>query len=138
MNLRYYRVFVEVYEQMNMSLVAEQMFLSQPAISRIIRELERHYSTRFFLRQNGRLIRTAGGTRFYQYAKILLMCEDQLTQAMADQRRRRKVTLGVAPTVATYYLPPVLQAYRSQCGNLDVRLFSSRRKHWRACCWIPV
>lgn len=126
MNLRYYRIFVEVYEQMNMSFVAEQMFLSQPAVSRIIRELEDYYGIRFFLRQSGRLIRTEGGTRFYQYAKELLMCEEQLTQAMADQRRSRKITLGAAPTVATNYLPPIIQAYRSRCGDLDVRLFSSR------------
>ncbi len=126
MNLRYYKVFVEVYEQMNMSLVAEQMFLSQPAVSRIIRELEDHYSIRFFLRQNGRLIRTAGGTRFYQYTKELLACEEQLTLAMADQRRNRKVTLGVAPTLASNYIPPILQKYKEELDELDVRLFSSR------------
>ena len=126
MNLRYYRIFVQVYEQMNMSLVAEQMFLSQPAVSRIIRELEDHYSIRFFLRQNGRLIRTAGGTRFYQYAKELLSCEEQLSLAMADQRRSRKVTLGVSPTLASRYLPPLLKRYSEECGELNVHLFSSR------------
>lgn len=126
MNLRYYRIFVQVYEQMNMSLVAEEMFLSQPAVSRIIRELEDHYSIRFFLRQNGKLIRTAGGTRFYQYAKELLACEEQLALAMADQRRSRKVTLGVSPTLASLYLPEVLRAYREECHELDVHLFSSR------------
>lgn len=126
MNLRYYRIFVQVYEQMNMSHVAEQMFLSQPAVSRIIRELEDHYSIRFFLRQNGRLIRTEGGTRFYQYAKELLACEEQLSLAIADQRRNRKITLGISPTLASFGLPPLLQAYQRDCGELDVHLFSSR------------
>jgi len=126
MNLRYFQIFVQVYEQMNMSLVAEQMFLSQPAVSRIIKELEDHYSIRFFLRQNGRLIRTAGGTRFYQYAKELLACEEQLALAMADQRRNRKVTLGASPTIASCYLPPLLRSYREECHELDVHLFCSR------------
>lgn len=126
MNLRYYYIFVQVYEQMNMSLVAEENFISQPAVSRIIRELEDHYSVRFFLRQNGRLIRTAGGTRFYQYAKELLACEEQLSLAMADQRRSRKITLGVSPTLASLYLPPLLKSYQEECRQLDVHLFSSR------------
>lgn len=126
MNLRYYRIFVDVYEQMNMSHVAEKMFLSQPAVSRIIRELEDHYGIRFFLRENGRLSRTEGGIRFYQYAKELLACEDQLALAMADQRLSRKITLGVSPTVASSYLPPLLRSYRRDCNDLNVRLFSSR------------
>lgn len=126
MNLRYYQIFVRVYEQMNMSMVAEEMFLSQPAVSRIIRELEDHYSIRFFLRQNGRLYRTEGGERFYQYAKELLACEDQLKSAIADQRKNRKITMGVSPTIATDYLGPVLRSYRKECGELDVHLYSSR------------
>ena len=126
MNLRYFRIFAAVYEQMNMSLVAEQFFLSQPAVSRIIRELENHYDVRFFLREGGRLIRTEGGNRFYQYAKELLACDEQLNQAMEDQRRSRKVTVGVSPTAATHYMPSMLQGYRQELGELDVRLFSSR------------
>lgn len=126
MNVRYFRIFTAVYEQMNMSLVAEQFFLSQPAVSRIIREMELHYDVRFFLREGGRLIRTEGGTRFYQYAKELLSCDEQLTQAMADQRRNRKITMGVAPTVASHYMPAMLRDYKQELGELDVRLFSSR------------
>lgn len=126
MNLRYFQIFVQVYEQMNMSLVAEQMFLSQPAVSRTIKELEEHYSIRFFLRQNGHLIRTAGGTRFYQYAKELLACEEQLALAMEDQRQNRKVTLGISPTLAARHISPILRTYREECNELNIHLFSSR------------
>ena len=41
MNLKYYEVFTRVYERMNMSVVADEMFMSQPAVSRIIREVGR-------------------------------------------------------------------------------------------------
>lgn len=126
MNLRYYDVFVRVYERMNMSLVAEELFLSQPAVSRIIRELEDHYSIRFFWRQSGKLYRTAGGERFYQYAKELLACEEQLNFAIADQKLHRKLTLGVSPTIASYYLPAVLRSYHENCGELDIRLYSGQ------------
>lgn len=123
-NLKYYDVFVRVYERMNMSLVAEELFLSQPAVSRIIRELEEHYSSRFFLRHSGRLYRTAGGERFYGYAKELLACEERLKFAMEDQKVRRKVVLGVSPTIANYYLPSALRSYYEMGGDLDVCLFS--------------
>ena len=128
MNLKYYEVFTRVYERMNMSIVAEELFLSQPAVSRIIRELENHYGIRFFLRHSGRLYRTAGGEKFYRYAKELLACEDRLQSAIAEQKIRRKVVLGASPTVATYYLPSVLDSYAQANDELDIRLFSNRLK----------
>ena len=124
MNLRYYAVFVRVYERMNMSVVADEMFMSQPAVSRIIRELEEHYESRFFLRHAGHLYRTKAGERFYPYAKELLECEEQARLALNDQKKMRKVTLGASPTVGSYYLPQILHTYQQNCGELNVHLFS--------------
>lgn len=126
MNLRYFKVFAKVYEQLNMSTAAEELFISQPAVSRIIHEMEDYYSVRFFLRQSGKLIRTPAGERFYHYAKDLLACEEMLSQAMADQRKNRKVTMGVSPALAGRFLPRLLSGYRQECGELNVRVFSSK------------
>lgn len=124
MNLKYYEVFTRVYERMNMSVVADEMFMSQPAVSRIIRELENHYETRFFLRHAGRLYRSKAGERFYPYAKELLNCEEQVRLAMNDQKKLRRITLGASPTAGSYYLPQILQTYRENCNELNILLFS--------------
>lgn len=119
-NLKYYRVFVAVYENRSMSIAAEKLFFSQPAVSRIIQELETAYGSRFFHRHAGTLQYTEGGKKFYFYAKQLLEMEEQLDFAMADQRKRFKVHIGATPTVATYYLPDILQCYQRREDALDV------------------
>ena len=121
-NIKYIQVFVSVYEHMSMSAAGEELFLSQPAVSRIIRELEEAFSTRFFLRHSGRLYRTEGGEKMYLHAKQLLAVADQLDAAMKDQIRKRKVHIGATPTAGNYYLIDALAQYQKECGELDVYL----------------
>lgn len=119
-NLKYYRVFVAVYENRSMSIAAEKLFFSQPAVSRIIQELELAYQTRFFYRHSGQLQYTEGGKKFYFYATQLLAMEEQLDNAMREQHMHMKVHIGATPTVATYYLPDIIDRYQKQCGELEV------------------
>ena len=119
-NIKYFRVFVSVYEHMSMSAAGEELFLSQPAVSRIIRELEEAYSCRFFLRHSGRLYRTESGEKMYLHAKQLLSVTEQMDAAMQNQTRQRKVHIGATPTAGNYYLIDALAQYRKECGELDV------------------
>ena len=121
-NIKYIQVFVSVYEHMSMSAAGEELFLSQPAVSRIIRELEEAFSSRFFLRHSGRLYRTEGGEKMYLHAKQLLAVAGQLDAAMKDQIRKRKVHIGATPTAGNYYLIDALAQYQKECGELDVYL----------------
>lgn len=119
-NLKYYRVFISVYENRSMSIAAEKLYFSQPAVSRIIQELEVAYQTRFFYRHSGQLQYTEGGRKFYFYATQLIAMEEQLDNAMQQQRTQMKVHIGATPTVATYYLPDIIERYQEQGGELEV------------------
>jgi DNA-binding transcriptional LysR family regulator len=125
LNLKYYHVFVRVYENMSMSVAAEELYLTQPAVSRIIHELEEAYQTRFFLRHSGRLHRTESGRLFYFHARQLLAQEEQLDCAMRKQKLQMKVHIGATPTVGTYYLPDILSHYREENNELDVYLHTN-------------
>ena len=122
LNVWHLQVFVRVYECMSMSVAAEELFITQPAVSRIIRELEDGYGTRFFLRQSGRLYRTEGGKRFYPHARLVIEAAEQLECAVRDQKLRMKVHIGATPTAGTYYLPAALSRYRDAGGELDLYL----------------
>lgn len=122
MNIKYFRVFVSVYEHRSMSLAGEEHYLSQPAVSRIIREMERYYSCRFFLRHSGKLYRTESGEKMYLHAKQLLSVADQMYDDMREQTRRRKVRVGATPTAGNYYIFDAISRYQAECGALDVCL----------------
>lgn len=121
-NIKYFQVFVRVYELESITAAADELFLTQPAVSRIIRELEEKYETRFFHRHSGRIFRTEGGRRFYPLAKQLLHAAEQIDDSMEDQRSRHKVHIGATPTIANYYLPAILEKYRIENNHLNIYL----------------
>ncbi len=49
------RIFLEVCRTMNVTRAAENLYMTQPAVSRSIREMEKHYGVRLFERLNQRL-----------------------------------------------------------------------------------
>ena len=61
------RIFLEVCRTMNVTRAAENLYMTQPAVSRSIREMEKHYGVRLFERLNQRLYVTESGRRMHAY-----------------------------------------------------------------------
>ena len=72
MTLHHLRVFAMVCQCKTMHAAAEQLSLSQPAISKIIADLEKYYGIQLFERINHRLYVTAMGQTVYGYALQIL------------------------------------------------------------------
>lgn len=62
MTIRHMRIFLEVYRMENITQAAKRLHMTQPAVTRAIQEIERHYGVRLFDRMNRRLFVTRGGT----------------------------------------------------------------------------
>ena len=50
MTLRHFKIYVTVYNEKNMTLAAKKLFMAQPSVSQVIKELETHYNTVLFER----------------------------------------------------------------------------------------
>ena len=59
------RIFLEVYRMENITQAAKRLHMTQPAVTRAIQEIERHYGVRLFDRMNRRLFVTEAGRQFY-------------------------------------------------------------------------
>ena len=66
--LELYRVFREVAEAGNISLAAENLYLSQSAVSQSVKQLEQQLGTRLFTRTSGGLVLTYAGEKYYRMA----------------------------------------------------------------------
>lgn len=124
MNVHYYNVFVKVYENMSMSIAAEKLFISQPAVSRIIKELEARYKKQLFLRQSNKLFVTQSGRILYHYAKRTLDLMQQLDAEMIKQKTRLKVKMGSTSNISSYLAPLLLSKYKEDCNELDILIAS--------------
>ena len=104
--------FLAVCETMNFTRAAEQLRLTQPAVSQHIHLLEEHYGSKLFTYQGKRLALTAAGALLRDAARTMRHDEAYLAQQLqALAGTARPLCLGATLTVAEYALPEQMAAY---------------------------
>lgn len=124
LNLRQIEAFRCVYQTGSMTLAGEMMGVSQPAISRLIRDLEAEVDFPLFERTRGRLTPTRNATAFYREVQRSFHGLDRLGRVAEDLRQRRAGDLRIAATVASsfYLLPAVIQRFREDWPDVKIAL----------------
>jgi len=103
MDLRHLNYFVEVVKSnFNLSLAAKRLYISQPALSQLIKSFEDSENIELFERSKGRLQGlTLAGDVFYDNAKkILLQYDNMLTEIREGSAKLKgKVKIGIPPLI---------------------------------------
>lgn len=108
LNLHALEQFVVLARTRNFTRTAEELHVSQPALSRSIRKLEDQLGQRLFERRPREVVLTELGERLLERAReILRMVEETMTD-LSEAGRRPRLRVGAIPTIAPYYLPRVL------------------------------
>lgn len=111
LNTRHLRVFQAVCKEMNMTKASNELFISQPAISKTISEIEEYYHTQLFERRNRTLLLTPDGQRLYEYVCAVLDLMQKMDQNMREDRRREVIRVGASITTGTSILSEISAAY---------------------------
>lgn len=117
MSLRLFYIFKMVYECGNMTMAAKQLYMSQPAISHAIQELEAQLSLTLFERIGKHIQSTTAGDIFYQkVCNMILLYEETISsaQTMDDQIPLR---IGSSITNANTILPKMIETYKKRWKN---------------------
>ncbi len=128
-SLRQLSVFAAVAKHLSFARAAEELHLTQPAVSMQIKELEAAVELPLFERA-GRSVRlTMPGEYFLVYARRVLATMKEAGDAMAKLRRVQggRVTIGMVST-AKYFLPRMLARFRAQHPAVEMRLESGNRE----------
>src|SRR2546430_144112 len=124
MELRHLRYFVAVAEAENVSRAALKMHVSQPGISRQIRDLEEEIEFQLFERSAKSLKLTEAGKIFLTEARAVLQrAEDAVNTARAvAMGGRGELHVGYAPSPTVRLLPPTLRAFQAELPDVRVKL----------------
>lgn len=124
MELRHLRYFVAVAETENVSRAALKLHVSQPALSRQIRDLEDEIGFQLLERTARSVSLTAAGRVFLDEARELLrLAEDAVKKARAvSLNKKEELHVGYSPTPTARILPPTLRAFQLEMPNVRVRL----------------
>jgi DNA-binding transcriptional LysR family regulator len=122
--LRHLRYFVAVAAERSMSAAAERMHLTQPSLSRQIRQLEHDVGARLFERTSAGTALTPAGVALHQHAQLLLRLVDASRDAVhsAAEQTREVVSVGVAPGLPTDWALRIVSALRAEVPHAAVTL----------------
>lgn len=124
MELRHLRYFVGVAEHLHFGRAAAALHISQPPLTRQIKQLEQELGVELFARNNRNVELTAAGRLALQEAKVLLAQADNLGLRAQQVARGASGELSIGfITVADYnVLPPLLKQFRATYPNVTLRL----------------
>lgn len=130
-NLRQLRAFVSVYRLGSLTRAAEQIFVTQPTISVLIRQLEESIGVRLFDRTTRSLRPTAAAHESIARAERILEEFEQLVAGFKDvaTRRRGQIKVGATPAVASVLLPAAVLEFRRRFPGVIVTLHDVAPEH---------
>jgi LysR family transcriptional regulator, benzoate and cis,cis-muconate-responsive activator of ben and cat genes len=123
MELRHLNYFVAVAEELNFSRAALRLYISQPALSRQIKNLEDELSVVLFLRQSDGLKLTDAGTIFLEKAKDILARSDVAVQTVKAYsiNTDEPLVIGYIPTILESFLGETLHKFSLAYPQVPIR-----------------
>ena len=124
MELRHLRYFVIVAEEQNVTRAAERLHVSQPPLSRQIRDLEDELGVELFRRSAKSLALTEAGKIFLIEARAVLLRVDKAVETvrMVARRDRGSLRIGYAPSLTAEFLPRALRLFEAERPGVRVAL----------------
>jgi DNA-binding transcriptional LysR family regulator len=124
MELPHLRYFIAAAESENISRAALKLHVSQPGVSRQIRDLEEEIGFQLFERGAKSLKLTTAGKVFFTEARAVIQRADEAVKkgrAAADNQSG-ELQVGYAPSLTARMLPLALRAFQARCPNVRVKL----------------
>lgn len=114
LNIESLRMFCRVIEEGSITKAAKLGYVSQPAVTKQIRNLESSYGTALFNRDNGKMILTETGKILYPYAQEILALDKLAYDNIQayDWEVQQTLYIGASPTIGEYLLPSLIGQFK--------------------------
>lgn len=118
------QVFHAVAKHLSFTKAAEALFMTQPAVTFQIKQLEEHFNTRLFERGHGRISLTPAGGVVLEYAERILALSAELDTRLKEMTGEVAglLMIGASTTIAEFLLPRVLGEFKSKYPKVLPRL----------------
>ena len=126
--LRQLQVFEKVANHLNYSRAAEELYLSQPAVSMQIKQLEGHIGLPLFEQMGKKIFLTEAGRELFHYARSIAQQLAEMEAVFGEMKglEQGKLTLSVVNT-ANYFTPQLLAKFCQRHPNINVILQVANR-----------
>lgn len=118
------QVFNAVVKYGSFTRAAERLFMTQPAVTFQIKQLEEHFNTRLLERGHGYATLTPAGEIVHNYAEKILALNEEMEARVSELTDELAGTLniGTSTTIAAYWLPKILEGFKRQYPRVIPRV----------------
>ncbi|WP_130860644.1 LysR family transcriptional regulator [Gracilibacillus phocaeensis] len=127
MNIKWLKTFLVAAKWENFRKASEELFLTQPAVTKHIKQLESHLDSNLFERSGKTVTLTPAGYQFLPVAKEWLSKYEQGMDRFESWKQgyQRKLTIAVAPQIASSFLPSLLRTFIKENSDIEVLIHVS-------------
>lgn len=110
---------------------AEELFISQPAVTKNIKELESELGIRLFTRDGSKVLLTEAGKIVLDYAETILKADKKLQFDLSLYKKKYEgmLNLGASTTIGQYLLPAVLAQFHSIYPDVQLSLINDNTRN---------
>ena len=118
------QVFYTVARLLSFTKAAEELHMTQPAVTFQVRQLEEQFNTRLFDRTHNRISLTEAGKKVYESAEKIFSIYSEMDNAVRELTGDVSgvLILGASTTIAEYMLPVLLGDFKAEHPDVTVRL----------------
>ena len=120
------KVFYTVASRLSFTKAATELFITQPAVSKHIQELEDQYQIKLFERNGSKISLTNAGEVLLKHAKNIFDLYRDINFDMSTfiSQRSGTLRLGASTTISQYIIPPLLALFHQKMQDVKVSLIN--------------
>lgn len=127
MNLKELDYMLAIAKYQNITKAAESLYITQPALTRFLQNIEKEFKQKFFKKLGNKFIPTYAGERYIEKAREILALKKELYQEMSDISEQNQGVLRVSFPVmrGSYMLPCTLPIFGKQYPNVQLNILEA-------------
>ena len=124
MSDRRLKVFHTVARLLSFTKAAEELHMTQPAVTFQVRQIEEYFNTRLFDRTHNKVSLTPAGERVSEFAERIFDLYSEMENTVRDLTGEISgaLTIGASTTIAEYMLPALLGEFKNRYPDINLRL----------------
>ena len=118
------KIFAAVADRLSFTKAADELNITQPAVSKHIREMENELKTKLFNRNGKKIELTESGKILFRYSeKIRNISRDfNYELNLLQNLKKGKLKIGASTTIANYILPKILAEFNTYHNNIEIEV----------------
>ncbi|NLK85960.1 MAG: LysR family transcriptional regulator [Clostridiaceae bacterium] len=121
-----YKIFCEVAKCQSFSKAAKELYMTQPAVSQAVMNLEREIGIRLFTRTSKGVILTNEGQLLFEHVNSAINLINVGESKLLESRNLKagEMRIGVGDTISKYFLLPYLEIFRNRYPNINLKIIN--------------